>query len=189
MNRGMREVWQFTDDDGTVPMLSLNAAVPSLHDLKFPEKLLSLAAQYGVSACNITIEITESGLLNDLSRTLDVLTRLRMNQVQLSIDDFGTGYAMMQQLRNVPATELKIDKSFVQNLNLNQRDRIMVRKTIEIGHELGMRVIGEGVETPEQLDFLRANHCDAVQGYFFTRPLHPKDLLVWLGEYRSGRTS
>jgi EAL domain-containing protein (putative c-di-GMP-specific phosphodiesterase class I)/CheY-like chemotaxis protein len=184
-DRGMREIGQFVDDRGTVPMLSLNVALHSLRDLEFPDKFLSLIKKNGRSACDITIEITESGLMEELSATLEVLTRLRMKQVLLSIDDFGTGYAMMQQLQNVPATELKIDKSFVQNIERNERNRIIVQKTVEIGHELGMKVVGEGVETHNQLEFLRTYRCDAAQGYLFSRPLPVKDLLSWLGEYRT----
>jgi EAL domain-containing protein (putative c-di-GMP-specific phosphodiesterase class I)/CheY-like chemotaxis protein len=184
-DRGMREVGQFVDDRGTVPMLSLNVALHSLKDLEFPDKFMSLIKKNGMSACDVTIEITESGLMEELSATLEVLTRLRMKQVLLSIDDFGTGYAMMRQLRNVPATELKIDKSFVQNIERNERDRIIVQKTVEIGHELGLKVVGEGVETQKQLEFLRTYRCDALQGYLFSRPLPVKDLLSWLGEYRT----
>ena len=189
-DRGMREVGQFADDHGTVPMLSLNVSAHSLKDLNFPDRFLSLIEKHGLSASNVTIEITESGLMEELSRTLDVLTRLRMKKVSLSIDDFGIGYAMMQQLRNVPATELKIDKSFVQNLHRNERDRIIAQKTIEIGHQLGMKVVGEGVETQEQMDFLRVNQCDALQGYLFSRPLPANDLMNWLAHYRRlGHTS
>ncbi len=94
-----------------------------------------------------------------------------MKNVALSIDDFGTGLrAMMQQLRAIPATELKIDKSFVQKTEKSARDRVIVQKSIEMGHELDMKVIAEGVETQEQFEFLRANRCDAVQGYLFSRP-------------------
>jgi EAL domain-containing protein (putative c-di-GMP-specific phosphodiesterase class I) len=181
----MREIRPFADEYGRVPTLSLNVALHSLKDLEFPDRFLSLIGQNGISAENVKIEITESGLMGDLSRTLDVLTRLRMKRVSLSIDDFGTGYAMMQQLRNFPATELKIDKSFVQNIERSERDRVLVLKTIEIGHELGMKVVAEGVETQEQSDFLRANSCDVLQGYFFSRPLPPEKLLTWLGDYRS----
>jgi EAL domain-containing protein (putative c-di-GMP-specific phosphodiesterase class I)/FixJ family two-component response regulator len=183
-DRGMREVGQFADDHGTVPVLSLNVSAHSLRDLNFPDRFLSLIEKHGLSAGNVTIEITESGLMEELSRTLDVLTRLRMKKVSLSIDDFGIGFAMMQQLRNVPATELKIDKSFVRNLHSNERDRVIAQKTIEIGHQLGMKVVGEGVETQDQMDFLRANQCDALQGYLFSRPLPAKDLLNWLAHYR-----
>jgi EAL domain-containing protein (putative c-di-GMP-specific phosphodiesterase class I)/ActR/RegA family two-component response regulator len=185
MERGMSEVGQFTNGDGKSLMLSLNASVHSLHDLKFPDILLSIAARHRVSPENITIEITESGLIKELSRTLDILTRLRMKQVKLSIDDFGTGYAMMQQLQNIPATELKIDRSLVQDLSGNGRDRIMVQKTIEMGHELGMRVIAEGVETEEQLDILRSKGCDCAQGNFFSPPLPPAQFLSWLHSYRA----
>jgi EAL domain-containing protein (putative c-di-GMP-specific phosphodiesterase class I) len=185
VNRGLSEVGQFANGDGRTPMLSLNESAFSLHDLKFPDILVSIAEKNGVSPANLTIEITESGLIEELSRTLDILIRLRMKQVKLSIDDFGIGYAMMQQLRNIPATELKIDKSFIHNMRSNDRDRIMVRKTIEMGHELGMHVIAEGVETSEQLDLLRQDGCDRVQGYYFSRPLPPEALVIWLESYRS----
>jgi EAL domain-containing protein (putative c-di-GMP-specific phosphodiesterase class I) len=185
-DRGMREVGQFANGDGKAPVLAVNASVYSLHDLKFPDTLISIAEKHGVSPTNITIEITESGLINELSRTLDILTRLRMKQVKLSVDDFGTGYAMMKQLQNIPATELKIDKSIVQGEHGKDRDRIMIKKTIELGHELGMQVLGEGVETQEQLDILRSYGCDSVQGYFFSRPLPPGELVSWLKTYRSG---
>ncbi len=184
-NRAMSEVGQFTDDDGKAIMLSVNASVHSLHDLKFPDTLVSLAEKHGVLPANLTVEITESGLIKELSRTLDILTRLRMKQVKLSIDDFGTGYAMMQQLQNIPATELKIDKSLIQNMDTNDRDRIMVQKTIEMGHELGMHVIAEGVETKEQLHLLRLDGCDSVQGYLFSRPIPPAKMVSWLKDYRS----
>ncbi|MGB9406829.1 MAG: EAL domain-containing response regulator, partial [Terracidiphilus sp.] len=187
VNRGMSEVGQFTNGDGEAPMLSVNVSVYSLHDLKFPDTLVSIAEKYGISPANVTIEITESGLINELSRTLDILTRLRMKQVKLSVDDFGSGYAMMKQLQNIPATELKIDKSIVQGQHGEGRDRIMVQKTIELGHELGMQVIGEGVETQEQLDFLRLKGCDGAQGYLFSHPLPPAELVSWLETYRPGQ--
>ena len=186
VNRGLSEVGQFANGDGRAPMLSLNESVYSLHDLKLPDILVSIAEKYGISPGNVTIEITESRLIEELSRALDILTRLRMKQVKLSIDDFGTGYAMMRQLKIIPATELKIDKSFVQDMQGSDQDRIMVEKSIEMGHELGMNVIAEGVETQEQLDFLRLKGCDGAQGYLFTRPLPPAELVSWLKTYRSG---
>jgi EAL domain-containing protein (putative c-di-GMP-specific phosphodiesterase class I) len=112
---------------------------------------------------------------------------LRVKQVQLSIDNFGTGHSTIQQLREIPATELKIDKSFVQNVHTNDRDCALVQKTIEIGHDLGMKVVADGVETAEQLAFLRSNGCDIVQGYFFSRPLPAEELLKWLKNHRSTR--
>jgi len=184
-NRGLSAIGQFADKTGVPLKLSLNVSAYSLHDLKFPDLLLALLKKYGVDAENLIFEITESGLIHELSTSLDVLTRLRMNRVNLSIDDFGTGYAMMRQLRRIPATELKIDKAFVQNIETNGNDRILVAKTIEIGHELGMKVVAEGVETSAQLDFLRLKRCDIAQGYFFSRPLPPDELLSWLTNYRS----
>jgi EAL domain-containing protein (putative c-di-GMP-specific phosphodiesterase class I)/CheY-like chemotaxis protein len=184
-NRGMSEIGQFTNGSGKPPMLSLNESVYSLHDLKFPDILVSLAEKHGIAPSNITIEITESGLIKELSNTLDILTRLRMRQVKLSIDDFGTGYAMMQQLKVIPATELKIDRTFILDMHNNERDRVIVQKTIEMGHELGMHVIAEGVETQDQLDFLNLKGCDSAQGYLFSRPLPAGEMVTWLKTYRS----
>jgi EAL domain-containing protein (putative c-di-GMP-specific phosphodiesterase class I) len=184
-NRGMRDVKQFMNGDGIAVMLSMNESVYSLHDLKFPDALVSAAEKHGVSPANVTIEITESGLIKELASTLDILTRLRMREVKLSIDDFGTGYAMMQQLKIIPATELKIDRTFILDMHSNERDRVIVQKTIEMGHELDMHVIAEGVETQEQLDFLRVKGCDSVQGYFFSRPLPANEMVAWLHAYRS----
>ena len=170
-NRALSELKMFAGKDGTTPMLSINVSVSSLHDLKFPDIMASLISEHGVSPEKVVLEITESGLIQELTSTLDVLTRLRMKQIQLSIDDFGTGYSMMQQLHHIPATELKIEKSFVQNMLTTNRDLVMVEKTIEIGHELGMRVVAEGVNTLDQLEVLRSNSCDLAQGYLFSHPL------------------
>jgi EAL domain-containing protein (putative c-di-GMP-specific phosphodiesterase class I)/CheY-like chemotaxis protein len=183
--RGSREVHQLANGEGKIPRLSLNVSVHSLYDLTFPDAFVALLRENGLQPQNVILEITESGLIRDLSSTLDVLTRLRMKQVQLSIDDFGTGYSMMQQLHNIPATELKIDQSFVQNLHDTDSDRVVVQKTIEIGHELGMKVVAEGVETQDQMEFIRSKGCDIVQGYFYSRPLPIPELLDWLRSYRA----
>jgi EAL domain-containing protein (putative c-di-GMP-specific phosphodiesterase class I) len=184
-NRGLLEMKQAAGPNWMQPVLSLNVSVYSLYDLNFTDIFVSRLKKHGVEAKQVILEITESGLIKDLSSTLDVLTRLRMKQVNLSIDDFGTGYSMMQQLRLVPATEIKIDKSFVQNMQVNDSDRVMVEKTIEIGHDLGMKVVAEGVETLEQLEFLQSKGCDTAQGYFFSRPLPMDQLALWLAKHHS----
>ncbi len=180
IRRGLSEMAQFARRDGTPLTLSINVSARSLHDLEFPDKVLALVRQCAVPPRNMILEITESSLIRELSNALDILSRLRMKGMQLSIDDFGTGYAMMHQLRYVPATELKIDKTFVQEMNSKVDARVVVQKTIEIGHELGMRVLAEGVETVEQLEFLRTNHCDLAQGYYLSRPLPVPKLREWL---------
>jgi len=188
IRRACAEVRQFAQPlNGVLPALSINASVHSLMDLKFPDTLSAIANSFGIPAEKITIEITESGLIVEMSETLDVLVRLRMKGIGISIDDFGMGYSMMQQLRRIPAVELKIDKVFVQGMRVSNEDRVIVLKTIEIGHALGMRVVAEGVETLEQLNALRQNRCDIAQGYFFTRPLAPPELIDWLKGYSPAR--
>ncbi|MGB6973298.1 MAG: EAL domain-containing response regulator [Terracidiphilus sp.] len=184
VDRGLSELRRFAGPDGTTPRLSLNVSVSSLRDLKFPDIFLEIANRHRVPATKIAVEITETGLVDEMSRTLDVLTRLRMRQIQLSIDDFGTGYSMMRQLQNVPAIELKIDKSFVSSMDTSLSDRVMVEKIIEMGHELNMEVVAEGVETQGQFDLLRQKGCDTMQGFLCSRPLSADMMVEWLAEYR-----
>jgi EAL domain-containing protein (putative c-di-GMP-specific phosphodiesterase class I)/ActR/RegA family two-component response regulator len=175
----------FAAPDGTLPRLSLNASVQSLRNLNFPDSLVRLARDHDFPTDRLVIEITESGLIQELSRTLDVLTRLRMRGIRLSIDDFGVGYAMMRQLQNVPATEIKIDQGSVQTMHANESNRVMVQKIIEMGHELGMEVIAEGVITEDQVEMLRRWNCDGAQGYLYSRPLPASELIPWLAKYRA----
>jgi EAL domain-containing protein (putative c-di-GMP-specific phosphodiesterase class I) len=170
---------------GELPTISVNVTATSLLDLQFLEKLTELLTASSIPPDRVVLEITETGLIGNMSTTLDVLLRLRLRGVRLSVDDFGTGYSMMKQLKNLPATELKIDQSFVNSMSDNLSDLVMVRKTIEIGHELGMVVVAEGVETNEHFTMLRDDHCDIAQGYLFTRPLPSKALRSWLSRYRS----
>jgi len=182
--RALDEVKQFSLLNGHLPRLAINVSVSSLRDLKFPDIFMNLAHKYEFPAERIVLEITESGLM-EFSLALDVLTRLRMRNFQLSIDDFGTGYSMLKQLQNVPAIELKIDRNFVQHMHVNHADLVMVEKIIEMGHELEMEVIAEGVETEEQFKMLKERGCDGVQGFFFSRALPPDELLHWLESYRA----
>ena len=182
---GLSELTKFPARGGGLLRLSLNATVQSLRDLRFPDLMTGLAAKFQVPPENIVVEITESGLIHELARTLDVLTRLRMKRIQLSIDDFGTGYAMMKQLQNVPATEIKIDKSLIDRMHSNDSDRVMVEKVVEMAHELGMEVIAEGVRTQEQLNLLRLMGCDGAQGFLFSPPLPATDLVRWLADHSS----
>lgn len=160
--------------------IGINLYPGTLRDLDFPAKFKQIIDKSSISPEQIIFEITESGLIKELSSALEIFTRLRLNNMQLSIDDFGTGYAMMHQLRIIPANELKIDKSFVQNMLIENSARVTVKKVIEIGHELGMNVVAEGVETEEQLQFLKAHNCDVAQGYYFSRPIKIDDLHRWI---------
>jgi EAL domain-containing protein (putative c-di-GMP-specific phosphodiesterase class I)/CheY-like chemotaxis protein len=179
-DQGLEEARRFASNGRPAPRIALNVSAQSLNDLRFPDTFVGLAGKHSIPVESIMVEITESSLMQDSSSALDVLTRLRMKNVQLSIDDFGTGYAMMQQLVNIPANELKIDRAFVGNMHANSSDRVLVEKTIEIGHELGMTVTAEGVETEAQLEFLRRKGCDRAQGFLFSRALPLAAVNEWL---------
>jgi EAL domain-containing protein (putative c-di-GMP-specific phosphodiesterase class I)/ActR/RegA family two-component response regulator len=183
IKQGMAEMGTVTDRDGETLSISFNISVLSLRHLTFPDNLMALASKYRVAPEKVILEVTETGLIRDLSKTLAVLTRLRMKKVRLSIDDFGTGFAMMQQLRLIPANELKIDKSLLDHLHLDGQ-RVVVEKMIELSNALDMVSIAEGVETREQLEFLREKHCDIAQGFLFSKPLPKPEFLAWFESYQ-----
>lgn len=178
--RGIKELTKLSELAGAGTGISFNVSVHSLQQLDFPDQLLSLAEASGISPARIVVEITESGLVSRVQSSLDVLARLRMKGIRLSIDDFGTGYSMMEQLQTVPATELKIDKTFVALMSTDTNSRIMVEKTIELGHELEMIVVAEGIETPQQLDFLSKRGCDLGQGYLICEPRSISRVREWM---------
>ena len=113
-----------------------------------------------------------------------MLFRSRQCGVRLSIDDFGTGYSSLSQLKRLPVDELKIDKSFLlQLMDKDGNDAAIVKATIELGHNMGLQVTAEGVETRECLDFLRRHHCDSAQGYYIARPMPADEMKRWLTEF------
>lgn len=150
--------------------VSVNLSALSLRNLSLPERLLAFIEQHGGAASDFVLEITESGLVQELHTALDILARLRLKGFALSIDDFGTGYAMMQQLQRVPARELKLDMAFVRSMLIDESAEVIVRKTIELAHDLDMLVVAEGVETAEQLHRLSLYGCDVAQGYLLGKP-------------------
>jgi len=178
MNRGLVEYHHFNGVTDKALTLSINVSAYSLTDLGLPDKITALAAKHGVSPSLLILEVTESGLIREFTKALDILARLRLKSIRLSIDDFGSGYSMLQQLRRVPANEIKIDKSFVQTMDQND-SAVIVRKTIELGHELNMSVVAEGVETGDQLSRLKSFDCDIAQGYLFSKPLPASAIVDW----------
>jgi len=184
LQQGISSWHSLADFEGETPTLSLNMAAPSLRDLTLPDRLEVLLKEHDMPPQKLILEITESRLVEHLASTLDVLTRLRLKGIQLAIDDFGIGYSMLQQLLRIPATELKIDKSFIRDMFTHSADCIVVQKTIEIGHDLGMRLVAEGVETQDQLDYLSSQSCDIAQGYLIYKPNPLAIVISWLQQYR-----
>jgi EAL domain-containing protein (putative c-di-GMP-specific phosphodiesterase class I) len=127
----------------------------------------------------LCLEITESGFMEDPGHALGILKRLRMLGVGLAIDDYGTGFSSLAYLRQLPITELKIDRAFVVELDHNQSDALIVRSTIELGHSLGLKIVAEGVESEAIVEVLRGMGCDLIQGYVFSKPLPQAAFLAW----------
>lgn len=164
---------------GLNTMLAVNVSMRSLNHLDFPERLTAMIDAQGLSHSRMVIEVTESWLAEDLLTTLDILSRLRLKGFELSIDDYGTGYSTMEQLKQIPFSELKLDQSFVRGAADDSFSRIIVESTINMAHQLGLKVVAEGVETQEDWDFLVSVGCDAAQGYFISPAMPGAEVTAW----------
>ena len=159
--------------------VSVNLSARSLHDPHLPELVEDALKATGAEPGQLTLEITESAIVLDPKRAEGVLARLSNMGVRLSIDDFGTGYTSLASIRRLPVNEIKIDKSFIIGMLADKKDAMIVRSVIELGHNLGLIVVAEGVETQATLDSLTALGCDEAQGYFISRPQECGLLKSW----------
>ena len=159
--------------------VAVNLSPRTLQDPSLPRRIADMLAVYGAPPQSLALEITENLLMSDPARSMDCLTRLHEMGVRIVIDDFGTGYSSLSYLRRLPVDELKIDRSFIANL-LGGPDDVIVRSTIDLAHNLGLRVVAEGVESDEVQARLMALGCDAVQGTFIRAPAPAADIRAWL---------
>jgi diguanylate cyclase (GGDEF)-like protein len=171
--------------------VAVNLSAGSLLNLEFPRDVAQLLETAGVAASALTLEITESTIMADPERAITVLNGLAAMGVELAIDDFGTGYSSLSQLKRLPVTELKIDRSFVMNMAFDDNDAVIVHSTIDLGRNLGLRVVAEGVEDGATWDRLSQLGCDVGQGYHLSRPVPAPQLLRWLrdGAVPAGTTA
>jgi EAL domain-containing protein (putative c-di-GMP-specific phosphodiesterase class I)/CheY-like chemotaxis protein len=159
--------------------MSINMSPKILTDLDMPEKLSSCVKEMGANIKNIVIEVTETALMSDVVRYMDILARLKMKGFNLSIDDFGTGYSSLQQLIRAPFNELKIDQAFIKNLDTDEECKTITEISIMLAHKLGMTVVAEGIETESVWNILRQLKCDEGQGYWMAKPMLPEEIEAW----------
>lgn len=169
--------------NGLEPVVSVNLPADALTDLSFPDRVSQALDAHGMSPAHLAFELTETSIAREPVHALHILTRLRLKGIRLSIDDFGVGYSSLQQLRNLPVTELKIDKQFTQEMTHSASAATIVRSTIELGRDLGLRVLAEGVETEAAWWHLRYLGCEFAQGYYIGRPMPPERILPWCQQW------
>ena len=162
--------------------LAFNISALSLDRLDFPDLVERMCRALNVPTDVLVLELTE-GATQPLIKLMDTLTRFRIKGIGLAIDDFGVGYSTLMQLRQLPFTELKIDRFFVTDLATSTESRLIARSIIELAHGLGLVTTAEGVETVEQLRILRDLGCDVAQGYLMSRPLAPEALGEWVKDF------
>ncbi len=162
--------------------ISVNLSAKDLHDPSLPDLIAGVAVSTGIKPEWVILEITESSIMTDPELTLEVIDRLSEMGYQLSIDDFGTGYSSLAYLKQMPLTELKIDRSFVQDILVSENDDVIVNATINLAHNLGFHVTAEGVETEEIMDKLKTYGCDIAQGYYLSKPFSVSAFDKWMIE-------
>ena len=160
--------------------VAVNISMHSLLDVQFPDTVTWLLRRYGVAPSRLTLEITESTVMEQPERSRDILERLADLDIRLAIDDFGTGYSSLAYLKQLPVHSIKIDKSFVQGMAGDQRDQAIVRTIVDLAHGLGRSVVAEGLEDRDSWHLLAEAGCDLVQGYSISRPLTAPNLERWL---------
>ncbi len=176
-------LWQ---ESGLVLQLAVNVSADNLASLDFADSIAGLAAAAGVPPQQVVLEVAESRMtLHDLRPPLETLTRLRLKRFRLSVDDFGTGHSSLEQLRDIPFDELKIDGSAVHRASSDEAIRAKYDASLSIARQLGMEVVAEGVEDRDDWDFLRRTGCDLAQGYFIAKPMPAADLPGWIQAWQA----
>jgi diguanylate cyclase (GGDEF)-like protein len=160
--------------------VAVNLSTRNLLDVHLPDTVGELLSRWEVSPSLLELEITESTILADPVRAMQILSRLDEMGVRLAIDDFGTGYSSLAYLKRLPVDELKIDKSFILGMEDSENDAVIVRSTIDLGRNLGLRVVAEGVETSTAWNRLASLGCDIAQGYYLSRPIPAAELTEWI---------
>jgi len=164
----------------TIGQIAVNVSAVEFHGKDFLAGLQDILAATGLDPTQLVLELTESGLMQDTESTIAVLRALKNLGVGVAIDDFGTGYSSLSYLRRFPIDTLKIDQSFVQDIRTGHDDALLVSTIIAMGRSLKLQVVAEGIETVEQLAYLRSQHCVEGQGYYFSRPVTAKSLAILL---------
>ena len=168
--------------------VSINISARNLLDMRYPEYLRQLMEEYQIDKSQLEIEITESAFISDPERSLKVINRIHELGVSMTIDDFGTGYSSLSYLKRLPLDFLKIDRSFIQDLTLDNQDAVIVKSTIDLAHSFGLKVVAEGVEDEKTYAALRQHGCEYGQGYHFKYPQPLNDFIQWLNnpEFEGG---
>ena len=185
-NRALRQLGEWPKNFGTIGV-AVNVTPSIVCNPDLVDVIRNAAGHCSVDFARLTVEVTENALMVDRERSHRVLTEIRDLGVRVSIDDFGTGYSSLSYLKQIPADELKIDRSFVMNMLTDAADRKIVEQIIALGRTFGLDVVAEGVESAEVAGRLAEMGCDYAQGFHFARPLPPQELPAWAQEWRRAR--
>lgn len=162
--------------------VAVNLSMFNLHDDNFPLQVSRLLDKWSIPPDQLILEITESVFMHNPEQTISVLQRLNDLGTRLSLDDFGTGYSSLSHLARLPISELKIDRSLITDIDKNSRNAKIVRSTIVLAQELGLKIVAEGVESKKVYNILKDYGCNTAQGYYFSKPINDVEFSSWYGK-------
>ena len=166
-----KQITDWKTDGINAPRVAINVSGGQLEKQDFYDRITVILANNGIEGCELEFELTESILVQNSKEITQKLTEFKKLGINISIDDFGTGYSSLQYLKNFPHDKIKIDQSFIRDLTVDKNSASIVTTIISMAHKLGVRVIAEGVESSDQVDFLRKHKCDEIQGFYYSKPV------------------
>ena len=185
LDMALAQVKIWADGGHHIPV-AVNVSARNLSDDEFANKVKGLLVKHAVASGLLEVEVTESAVMLEPEKAARILKELHAIGVRIAIDDFGAGYTSLAQLKNLPISELKIDKSFILTMDSNADDAMIVKSMIDLGHSLNMKVVAEGIETAHALNSLGDLQCDIGQGYHLCRPALPEALMQWYSQHAVG---
>ena len=182
LRRACQDLQHWGEQGLAAPPVSVNLSPNQIHDPDLVPNIVAIMNEFAIDPALICLELTEGAMMDDVAHSERVMHALKEIGVGLALDDFGTGYSSLSHLKRFPFDKVKIDQSFVRDIQTSTQDAVIAKVVISMAHGLGLRVVAEGVETEMQCEFMRRNVCDEVQGYFFARPMPAAELAVMLRE-------
>jgi EAL domain-containing protein (putative c-di-GMP-specific phosphodiesterase class I)/ActR/RegA family two-component response regulator len=179
------EAYQILREDGLAVPIALNLAPRNLHDMNLPDRIEQRLRQGNMPAADLCLEMNETAIFSDPLRSMDILTRMRLKGMKLSIDNFGTGFSSLRLLRQMPFTEIKIDRSFIVDVTQSADSRAIVKAIRDVAKNMDMACVAQGVETAAAADFLEQAGIPTLQGYFIARPMPVREIPGWIRQWKA----
>jgi EAL domain-containing protein (putative c-di-GMP-specific phosphodiesterase class I) len=188
LQESLQQLQTWEQDDKKIS-IAVNISGKVMSDLDLPSRIEGLSQKFSIDPSRIMLELTETAVMDNVSRANEIMVRLRLKGFSLSLDDFGTGYSSLVQLYRLPFSELKIDRSFVRDIHTNKEAEVIVHTLVELARNLGLKACAEGIEDEKTFEFLQRLGCREMQGYYFSKPIPAEDVFPTMIQWKNKQPS